>query len=255
VSETRTAASNRTWPAPDEPAMMEQTWNDLLFAHWALAPDRVRPLVPAQLPLDTRDGMAWVAVTPFRMTGVRWRGLPPVPGASAFPELNLRTYVRVGDKPGVYFFSLDAGNPLAVAAARLFLGLPYYWARMRSEPFGAGFSYSSERGTEGRDPVVFRAYYEPDEKVFVAIPGTLEHWLIERYCLYTVRDGRVDRLEIDHDPWPLQHAHARIERNELPAAAGLALDGGSPDLLHFARRLDVRAWRPRSAGGGADGEG
>jgi uncharacterized protein YqjF (DUF2071 family) len=228
--------------------MMEQSWNDLLFAHWAVTTELLRPLVPSQLDLDTRDGTAWIAVTPFRMTGVRWRGLPPLPGASAFPELNLRTYVRVGDKPGVYFFSLDAGNPLAVAAARLFLGLPYHWARMKSEPFGAGISYSSERGSDGGPPVAFRAYYEPEEKVFVAIPGTIEHWLIERYCLYTVRDGRVDRLEIDHDPWPLQRARARIERNDVPGASGIAVEPGSPDLLHFARRLDVRAWPPTPAG-------
>jgi uncharacterized protein len=229
--------------------MMEQVWHDLLFAHWAVAPASLRPLVPEQLELDTRDGSAWVAVTPFRMTGVRWRRLPPVPGASAFPELNLRTYVRVEDKPGVYFFSLDAGNPLAVAAARLFLGLPYHWARMRCEPFGSRIAYSCEREAEGRDPIAFRGDYEPTGGVFVAIPGTLEQWLIERYCLYTVRDGRAERLEIDHDPWPLQHARARIERNEVPAAAGIALAADSPELLHFARRLDVRAWPPRAARG------
>jgi uncharacterized protein YqjF (DUF2071 family) len=84
---------------------------------------------------------------------------------------------------------------------------------------------------------------------FVAIPGTLEHWLIERYCLYTVRDGRPDRLEIDHDPWPLQRAHARIERNDVPAAAGIGLAPDSPDLVHFAARLDVRAWPPHPARG------
>ena len=246
MPEIVTAASNRSWPAPAEPPMMEQSWHDLLFAHWAVPAERLRPLVPAPLELDTREGTAWLAVTPFRMSGIRWRGFPPVPGTSAFPELNLRTYVRVGDKPGVYFFSLDAGNPLAVAAARLFLRLPYHWATMTCEPFGVGTSYSSERAVDGRDPVVFRAYYEPveGEPVFTAIPGGLEHWLIERYCLYTLRDGGLDRIEIDHEPWPLQRAHARIERNDVPAAAGLDVVPDSPDLLHFARRLDVRVWHP-----------
>ncbi len=227
--------------------MMEQSWRDLLFAHWAVSPSAVRPLVPEPLELDTREGSAWIAVTPFRMTGVRWRGLPPVPGASTFPELNLRTYVRVGEKPGVYFFSLDAGNPLAVAAARLLLGLPYYWARMSCEPFGSGIAYSSEREAGSREPVRFRAQYEPSGGVFHAIPGTVEHWLIERYCLYTVRGGRTERLEIDHEPWPLQRANARIDLNDVPAAAGIVLPADSPDLLHFAARLDVRAWPPREA--------
>ena len=97
--------------------------------------------------------------------------------------------------------------------------------------------------------MVFHAYYEPEDKVFTAIPGTIEHWLIERYCLYTVRRGRVQRVEIDHDPWPLQRAHARIEKNDVPAAAGVDLASDSPHLLHFARRLDVRVWRPESVGG------
>ena len=230
---------------------MEQSWRDLLFAHWPVAADAMRALVPRELELDLRDGSAWVAVTPFRMSGVRWRGLPPVPGTSAFPEMNLRTYVVVGDRPGVYFFSLDAGNPLAVAAARLFLGLPYHWAAMACERFGAGISYLSERKSEGRAPVAFRGYYEPEPKVFTAVPGTLEHWLIERYCLYTVRGGRVQRLEIDHDPWPLQRAHARIESNDVPAAAGILVEASSPELLHFVGRLDVRLWAPREAGRGA----
>jgi len=243
------SASNRQWAAPAEPHLMEQVWHDLLFAHWTVPVATLRPLVPRELELDTREGAAWVAVTPFRMTGVRWRGLPPVPGASAFPELNVRTYVRAGGKPGVWFFSLDAGNPLAVAAARLFLALPYHWATMRTEPFGAGFSYSSERRSEGRASVVFRAWYEPEPHVFTAVPGTLEHWLVERYCLYTVRSGTVDRVEIDHEPWPLQRARARIERNDVAAAAGIGLSGESPDLLHFARRLDVRIWGPRPAAG------
>jgi len=239
---SRLAGSHRPWRAPSRPHAMEQAWHDLLFAHWPLAPQTVRPLVPAALELDTRDGDAWVAVAPFRMSGIRLRGLPPLPGTSAFPELNLRTYVTAGGKSGVYFFSLEAGNPLAVAAARIVLGLPYHWARMSCRASGAGVSYSSARVTIRRAAAAFRADYEPTGEVSRSAPGSLEHWLTERYCLYTVRGRRVRRVEIDHEPWPLQPARARIDRNDVPMASGIALASLAPVLLHFARRLDVRIW-------------
>jgi len=110
---------------------MAQTWNDLLFAHWPVAPNVLRALVPPELPLDTYDGTAWLAVTPFHMTGIRARGLPPIPGLSRFPELNVRTYVILDGKPGVYFFSLDVTSRMAVWGARTFYRLPYFHAHMR----------------------------------------------------------------------------------------------------------------------------
>jgi hypothetical protein len=236
------AAAHRPWPAPARLFLMEQVWEDLLFAHWPLAPEVLRPLVPPTLELDTREGRAWVAVAPFRMSGIRFRGTTPLPGASAFPELNLRTYVTADGKAGVYFFSLEAANPFAVAAARLFLALPYHWARISCRASGPGVSYSSERLASGRIAATFRAEYEPAGGIALSTPGSLEHWLTERYCLYAVRRGRVRRVEIDHEPWPLQPARARIERNDVPAAAGIDLPARSPVLLHFARRLAVRIW-------------
>ena len=110
---------------------MEQTWNDLLFAHWPVAPENLRPLVPPVLPLDTFNGQCWAAVTPFHMTGIRGRWMPPIPGTSSFPELNVRTYVNYGGKPGVFFFSLDAASRLAVWGARAAYHLPYFYARMK----------------------------------------------------------------------------------------------------------------------------
>ena len=223
------------------PWLMFQRWHDLLFAHWKVPAGALRPLVPRQLPLDLFEGEAWIAVTPFRMSRVRLRGLPPLPGVSRFPELNVRTYVTLGGKPGVYFFSLDADNPLAVAAARRFFRLPYHRARMSAEPFGEGISYRCER--ERPAPAVFEGWFSPASPVVRSQPGTLEHFLTERYCLYTVSDDRVvHRVEIDHDPWPLQRAHADIRRNTMAQAAGLSLSG--EPLLHFARRLDVRVWAP-----------
>src|ERR687892_361778 len=120
------ATAHRPWPMPDGPWIMTQTWNDLLFAHWPVDANDLRQRVPAGLDLDLFEGQAYVGVVPFHMTNVAPRGVPAIPWVSAFPELNVRTYVRIGAKPGVYFFSLDAGNPVAVAVARAMFNLPYY---------------------------------------------------------------------------------------------------------------------------------
>jgi uncharacterized protein len=121
---------HRPWLLPQGPWIMEQTWNDLLFAHWPIAPDVMRPLVPSALALDTFNGQCWAVVTPFHMSGIRGRWIPRLPSLSAFPELNVRTYVAHDGRPGVYFFSLDAGSRVAVWAARATYHLPYFHARM-----------------------------------------------------------------------------------------------------------------------------
>jgi uncharacterized protein YqjF (DUF2071 family) len=223
---------------------MEQTWNDLLFAHWPIAPEVLRPLVPQPLALDTFDGQCWVAVAPFHMTGVRARFTPAVPGISAFPELNVRTYVTFSGKPGVYFFSLDAASRLAVWAARMTYRLPYYFASMEVREQGGFFRYRSSRA-DGK--ALLRARYRPLKPVQLRAPGALEHWLTERYCLYTVAFGSVFRAEIHHEPWPLQDADAQIEENTMASAAGITLPN-VPPLLHFAKKLQVLIW-PLKPGG------
>ena len=221
---------------------MTQSWNDLLFAHWRVDSPQVRRAVPAAFDLDLFDGEAWLGVVPFYMTNVGLRGTPRLPWMSAFPELNVRTYVRVADRPGVYFFSLDAGRRLAVAAARAFLNLPYFTAAMSIERRGDGLKYQSTRLTRG--PAEFRATYEPAGAPFVPSVGSIEYFLTERYCLYHHnRRGHPYRLEIHHRPWSLQIARAAITMNTMAAASRLTLNGG-PALLHFARRQDVVAWAP-----------
>jgi hypothetical protein len=223
---------------------MRMTWHDLLFAHWALAPDALRPLVPPPLSLDTFDGQAWLAVVPFHMSDVAPRGIPGLPGLSAFPELNVRTYVTGAGKPGVLFFSLDAGSRLAVEAARLLHRLPYYHAALTATPDGEGIRYASRRRDRRGRPAELRARYAPVGPVLRAAPGTLEHFLVERYCLYApATAGRLYRTEIHHAPWPLQRASAAIETNTMAEAAGIHLPP-SPPLLHFARRLEVVTWAP-----------
>jgi hypothetical protein len=238
-------ATHRPWPLPEGRWVMAQTWRDLLFAHWPLPPEEVRSRVPASLPLDLRDGKAWIGVVPFRMTGIRLRGLPPVPGLSAFPELNVRTYVTVGGKPGVYFFSLDEGSRVAVEVARRFFHLPYVRACLSCRRDGDGVRYSGLRTDRRLPPAELRAAYRPVAPATQPDAGSLEHWLTERYCLYTVDGkGRVLRGDIHHSPWALQPAAAEIGANTMAAAAGIALPP-QPPLLHFARRLDAVLWALR----------
>jgi uncharacterized protein YqjF (DUF2071 family) len=221
---------------------MKQVWHDLLFAHWPFDPAVVRPLVPAHFPLDTFDGRAWIGVVPFRISGLRPRGVPPMPFWSSFPELNVRTYVSLEGRPGVYFFSLDAGRRLAVEAARLLYRLPYAKARMSVARDGESVDYASVRADRRFRPAELRARYRPVGPVSLARPGSLEHWLTARYCLYTLDGtGRSRRCEIDHPPWPLQPATAEIEENTMLRPLGLTLPD-VPPLLHFSSRLAVHVW-------------
>lgn len=222
---------------------MTQTWNDLLFAHWPVEAQALRPIVPAELPLDTFDGQCWIGVVPFHMSHIRRRGLPGLPGLSRFAELNVRTYVTLGGKPGVYFFSLDAANRAAVWAARRFYHLPYVHAQMSVHQEGEWVIYDSIRKDRTAE---FRGRYRPVEPVELRVPGSLEHWLVERYCLYTAFQGRILRAEVHHQQWPLQNAAAEIRSNTVAAACGIVLPS-PPPLLHFSRRLEVLIWPLRPA--------
>ncbi len=221
---------------------MRQEWNRLLFAHWAIDPEKLRPLVPSVLPLDVREGRCWVAVTPFYLSGLRARGLPPIPGTSSFPELNVRTYVRLDSKPGVFFFSLDAGSVSAVMGARLFYALPYFYAHMRVRYGAESVQYVCSRRHMGT-VAEFNGDYAPAGSVSNAAPGSLEEFLAERYCLYAVQGRRLYRAEIHHVPWPLQPAKAMIATNTMALAAGIELPN-EPPLLHFAHKLEVLVWTP-----------
>jgi uncharacterized protein YqjF (DUF2071 family) len=175
------------------------------------------------------------------MTNVGLRAMPSLPRLSSFPELNVRTYVRIADRPGVYFFSLDAGRRLAVRAARTFLNLPYFLATMSLQTTRDGVVYHSAR--EG-SAEVFQAKYGPLGPRFTASEGSLEYFLTERYCLYHhTRHATPYRLEIHHPPWSLHVARAEIQANTMADAIGVRI-GDTPALLHFARRQDAVAWPP-----------
>ena len=234
--------AHRPWPLPGGPWLMTQSWHDLLFAHWPVDARALQERLPAGLPLDTFEGQAWVGIVPFHMTNVAPRGVPSLPFVSAFPELNVRTYVTLHGKPGVHFFSLDAGSSLAVAAARTLFRLPYFQATMAVEEAGGEVRYSSRRDTRMEGVAELVATYRPIGPVQRAAPGSLEHFLTERYCLYTVDASfHARRLEIHHPPWPLQAAQAAIAVNTMADAAGIRLPSTAP-LLHFAKRQDMVAW-------------
>jgi uncharacterized protein YqjF (DUF2071 family) len=230
---------HRPWPLPGRPWLMGQTWERLLFAHWRIEPDRLRRVIPAELTPDTHDGAAWIGLTPFEITGLRLRGTPPPPLLSRFPELNLRTYVTVAGRPGIHFFSLDAGSRAAVAAARSAYRLPYAYARMSVRARGDRTQYQSRRE---RELAAFAGEYGPSGSEFTARPGTLEHFLAERYCLYVVDEHRrILRGDIHHPPWPLQPATCSLSENTVASAAGITLPDEAP-LLHYCRRQDMVAW-------------
>jgi uncharacterized protein YqjF (DUF2071 family) len=230
---------HRPWPIPSRPWIFRQSWCDLAFLHWPIAAEKLRPLVPAGLAIEEFEGSSWIGVVPFRMTGVMLRPLPDLPWVSAFPELNVRVYVERDGKPGVWFLSLDAANPVAVWGARRFFHLPYHLAGMSVVEHAGAIRYRSRRkGAE------FVARYRPTSDVYRAARGTLEHWLTERYCLYALApDGSLWRNDVHHPHWPLQSAEVEILENTMLAPHGLEVEG-PPALVHFARRLDVIVWDP-----------
>ncbi len=246
---------HRPWPLPRGPWVMMQGWYDLLFAHWPLPVEQLRPLIPAPLKLQTFDGKAWLSVTPFHLT-FQPRGLPL---RLRCPELNCRTYVEHGGKAGIFFFSLDAGSRLAVWGARMLYLLPYFHADATIGKQGGGIDYSLRR-SGGK--TAFRARYGPlrPSTPTAGAPGTpglgggprqsrsgtLEHWLTERYCLYTHIGRRLLRGEIHHAPWPLEDGECELRENSIPQAAGIHLPD-IPPLLHFARGVDVLVWPLKAA--------
>jgi uncharacterized protein YqjF (DUF2071 family) len=239
---------HRPWPLPAGSWILEQSWHDLLFAHWPVDAGALRAVVPRPLEIDVFSGRGWIGVVPFRTTGLRLRGLPPLPLVSRFPELNVRTYVTLDGKPGVYFFSLDATSVPAVIGARTLFRLPYHRAAMHVANEGNRIRFQSRR-LDDDTGAEFSARYWPTGAVFHATePGTIEHFLAERYCLYTGALGpRILRVEIHHAPWPLQPAAVEIDTNTMARAAGIVLPDAAP-LAHFARAQPTLVWPPELVG-------
>jgi uncharacterized protein YqjF (DUF2071 family) len=239
--------AHRPWPLPEGPWFMGQVWSDLLFAHWRVPREALERVVPAPLLLDEFDDSVWLGITPFQVRGLRLRGTVPVQPISSFAEINVRTYVSFDSVPGIYFLSLDAASVAAVHAARLGYRLPYFHSRMSIERDGDGVLFEAARDSEDGPGAVFRARYGPTHGEAVSSgPDSLERWLTERYCLYTMDEShRIHRGEIHHPPWPLRNAWADIEANTMALPQGIELSGDP--LLHFSARQDVALWPLRPA--------
>jgi hypothetical protein len=239
---------HRPWALPNGPWIMAQKWHELLFAHWPAPAEALRKLLPKALEPDTYDGQAWISIVPFTMSGVRLRGSPALPWLSCFPELNVRTYVTAGGKPGVWFFSLDAANLVAVEIARRWFHLPYFRSRMNSRVRAEGVTYSSFRINRRRTNEKLEATYSAHGPSFLCQSGTLEYFLTERYCLYAEKpEGTLLRGEIHHAPWSLQRAQASFVTNTMTAKLGIDTSA-PPHLLHFSKLQDVIVWPPRKLG-------
>jgi uncharacterized protein YqjF (DUF2071 family) len=219
-----------------------QHWRRLLFVHWPLAPDLLRPLVPPGLSLDLYEGMAWVSLTPFVVQAARPLGAPRWLGLS-FLETNVRTYVHVaGRQPGVYFFSLDAASLLAVVGARTTLDLPYLYAHGREDHSASAVDYRLRRCA---DPwAVCHARYAPGEPTGSAEPGSLDFFLIERYLLHVQRGRSLWTVQVHHRPYPLQRVNSLRLDQTLVSADGLPPVAGTP-LAHFSPGVNVAIFPPR----------
>ena len=233
--------SQRQWPTPKRPWLIAQEWSDLLFAHWRLPVEVVAPLIPPGLELELWEGGAWVGIVPFHAV-IHPRFVPSVLG-QRFLEVNVRTYVTRGGKPGVWFFSLDAESALAVTGARAAFHLPYFRARMTLDRGVGGVAFHSTRqGGSAR----FSSQYRAVGPSFLARRGTLESWLVERYCLYAKSPTGIERTEIDHPAWALHEGRGTVDAGALLAAAGLPTPASAP-LLHVSTSQVVKTWWPEQA--------
>ena len=221
---------------------MYQHWGKLLFLHWSLPPEYLRPLIPDPLAVDTFDGAAWIGITPFTMWGMRPAFLPPIPFLSESHELNVRTYVHLDGVPGIWFFSLDASNPVAAIGARLTFHIPYFSARMSLERRNRTLRFASRRTRPHTAPAGFEAAWTVGARLPQSEPGSLRFFLTERYVLYSARGAALYRARIFHRPWPLHEADLLSCRSTMLESQGLSSPGDTPLLHQQGEPLKVRVW-------------
>lgn len=234
---------HRPFPLPNLPWVMQQSWKDLLFLHYKVPYTVLRKLVPQELEIDTYNGDAWISISPFKMRDVRFRLLPPVPTAYNFLELNVRTYVKLNGRGGIYFFSLDTSSTLSALGARTAF-LPYFRAEI-SVKNKSEFHFKSRRIGFSKTPAELEVLYKPLSEPFISEKDSLEDWLVERYCLFQeMIKGKFLEIDIHHLPWTLQHAEAKVFKNTLTEPFGFTVPDQRP-LIHFSKFLKVLVWPGR----------
>lgn len=235
------AVAHRPWIMPSRSWAYYQEWNNALFLHWKVSPKELEGLIPDGLELDLFDGNAWVSLVPFTMEKIRPRGLPPFAPISNFHEINLRTYVVLDGKPGVYFLNIEASKYSSAVLAKAFSGLPYKKATMQRRQEGAKLYYTSEDEEKG---IAFSVDFEIGKR---KVDSTaLDLWLTERYCLYLDKLDQLARYEIQHKPWDLNEVRIGSLKTIYPLGA---LDlSRAPDCMHYSKGVEVVAWDKEQLG-------
>ena len=234
---------------PGQSPVMRQRWLHLLFIHWPFRPETVQRTLPHGLKADTFDGNAWIGIVPFFMRAVRPAGFPSVPGISNFLELNLRTYVRdIAERPGIWFYSLDANQAIAVCVARACFALPYEIAEMNAAVSDGEIDYRSRR-FGSKTSLHYR--YRPTEKLGEAKPGTLEFFLIERYRLFAHRRHEILTARVNHSPYQLRKVTVTRADPGLFALDGFDPPSEPPAHAIYSDRVDVSVYplQPVDPGG------
>lgn len=222
---------------------MKQRWDDVLFLHWPVQPELLRPLLPKGVELDLFEGNAWIGFVFFEVNGLRPRLIPPIPFVNTFPELNVRTYIRRNGKPGVYFLSMDATNKIAIKMARATYSLPYLYADISLKRSATSVSLSSIRKERDFPRESLQVKYKPTGENIPNEEGSLTHWLVERYCLWSVIGDELCRTDIHHPKWVVEAVEVELATNTM--AQFLPREIFSiPPIAHYSLSKTALFWPP-----------
>lgn len=225
---------------PNLPWVMKQTWHDLLFAHYPVKLELLQKLVPPVIQLDSYNGSAWIGIVPFHVQNHRARLLPPIPGIDRFSQLNIRTYVTVNGKRGVYFIRVDMNHLIAGVLAKTFYYMPFQAATIKMKQNDQTIHFNSQKN--GQHQFEFQCKYKPITLPFYAAKGSFEQWLVERYSFYALnKKGEVVRSDILHDYWPLQLVEGEISNHSILLNVGIQVAKDEP-ILHYAKKMEALLW-------------
>lgn len=220
---------------------MRQTWKNLLFLHWPISPKQLQPFIPSPLKIDIFEEHAWIGIIVFYMDGIYPRGLSVKSLTPKFAEVNVRTYVLLDGKPGVYFLSLDVPDWASNTIAKRWYRLPYHPAKTSIYKEEQSYHCESIRKGSTIKPITLKGKYKPISGVFFPQEGTLDHWLTERYCLYSMKKNHIYCGEIHHRPWPLQKVETEISQNTMFSTFQWNLSD-APPISHYSKGVDTLIW-------------
>lgn len=233
---------HRPYQLPDSPWVSTQKWEDVLFLHWPVSPKELRPHIPPCLHLDLYDDAAWLGIVFFQVKGMRPRALPSVPCISSYLQLNVRTYTTYMGKPGIYFISLDVNSRLASILARAVYSLPFRAANMKIDKQGNEINMVSVMDHSYRKEG-FSCGFTPVSPAFYAKVDSFDYWLLERYCLWSLKRGNLFRTDIHHTKWSLQKAEVIIRSNSMASFLPRKSFLDDP-IVHYSALKHALFWLP-----------